>query len=122
MIEKPKTLVLGATTNPSRYAYLAAESLHRKSIPFVLVGIKDGEVFGQPILPTIPDNEEIDTVTMYVGAKNQADWEDKIKALKPKRVIFNPGAENPNFARQLEESGIEVLEACTLVMLSTNQY
>lgn len=122
MIEKPKTLILGATTNPNRYAYLAAESLHKKSFPFVLVGIKEGNVFEQPIQTSIPEHEEIDTVTLYVGAKNQEEWQDKIKALKPKRVIFNPGAENPPFAQELEQAGIEVLEACTLVMLSTNQY
>lgn len=122
MIEKPKTLILGATTNPNRYAYLAAEALHKKSFPFVLVGIKEGNVFEQPIQASIPEDEEIDTVTLYVGAKNQEDWQEKIKKLKPRRVIFNPGAENPPFAHELEQAGIEVLEACTLVMLSTNQY
>lgn len=119
--ESSKTLILGASTNSSRYAYLAAELLHRKGIPFVLVGRKEGIVFDQPIQPTLPA-EDIDTVTVYLSEKNQAEWETAIEALKPRRVIFNPGAENPRWAKNLEQLGIEPIEACTLVMLTTHQY
>jgi len=122
MNDLPKTLILGASTNPSRYAYLAAELLSRKSIPFVPVGRGEGEVFTQPIQPKIPATETIDTVTVYLSEKNQAEWKKAIEDLKPRRVIFNPGAENPTWATQLQEKGIEPIEACTLVMLTTNQY
>ncbi|MFN4084903.1 MAG: CoA-binding protein [Spirosomataceae bacterium] len=122
MSEQPKTLVLGASTNPNRYAYLAAEALHRKSIPFLAVGRGEGSVFGQPIQSVIPSDVPIDTVTVYLSEKNQSEWKKWVEDLHPRRVIFNPGAENPEWARELEAKGIEPIEACTLVMLSTHQY
>ncbi|HRP81332.1 MAG TPA: CoA-binding protein, partial [Flavobacteriales bacterium] len=64
----------------------------------------------------------VDTVTMYLNAHNQEAWRERILAMKPKRIIFNPGAENPAFERAAQEAGIETLEACTLVMLNTGQY
>jgi uncharacterized protein len=118
-----KTLILGASTNPSRYAYLAAEKFHRKNLPFELLGNKKGEVFGHEIeTETSEIDLNIDTVTMYLGADNQKPYTDFLIKLKPKRVIFNPGAENPLLSQMLEKEGIEVIEACTLVMLSTGQY
>lgn len=119
-----KTVIIGASDNPSRYAYLAAENLHGRDHEFVPVGIKKGNVLGQPILdlstrPAIPD---VDTVTLYVGPRNQAEWYDYILALAPKRIIFNPGTENPEFEKIAAAAGIEVIEACTLVMLRTGQY
>lgn len=122
MSDASKTLILGASTNPNRYAFLAAEALTRKSVPFVAVGRGEGEVFGQPIQGVIPNQTPIDTVTVYLSAKNQSEWQKEIEDLKPRRVIFNPGAENPEWAKELERKGIEPIEACTLVMLSTNQY
>lgn len=118
------TVIIGATTNPERYAYLAAERLHRHGVPFVPVGIKQGSVFGQPILdlrkrPPIP---EVHTLTLYLSAHNQAEWEDYMLSLRPKRIIFNPGAENPAFALRAAELGIDVEEACTLVMLASGVY
>jgi uncharacterized protein len=117
------TLILGASTNPERYAYLAAEKLFQKGIDFELLGNKTGEVFGKKIET---ENEkissEIDTITMYLGEKNQEIYQEFILQIKPRRVIFNPGAENPALAKTLESAGIEPIEACTLVMLSTGQY
>jgi uncharacterized protein len=65
---------------------------------------------------------DIDTVTVYVGAQNQPPFYDYLLSLKPRRVIFNPGAENPEFETKLRENDIEVLSACTLVMLSVGNY
>jgi uncharacterized protein len=120
---KKNTLLIGASTNPERYAYMATEFLMVKKHPVILLGNKEGEVFGNKIeTEKTKIKTKIDTITMYVGEKNQADYQDFILKLKPKRVIFNPGAENAAFAKELEKADIEVIEACTLVMLSTGQY
>lgn len=118
------TLIVGATTNPSRYAYFAASRLVDSAIPFIPIGIKSGEVFGEQIidLRAKPHLENIHTITLYVGIANQAEWIDYLISLNPKRIIFNPGTENPVFFQKAKAKGIEVLEACTLVMLSSNQY
>lgn len=116
------TMVIGASDNPERYAYLAAERLLKHEYPIVLVGQKRTSVFGIEILNELKPIENIDTVTLYVGPKNQAFYQDYIAELKPKRVIFNPGTENDDFEGHLQKNGIETLRACTLVMLSTNQF
>jgi predicted CoA-binding protein len=119
-----KTVIIGATQNPSRYAYLAAERLRENDIDFVPVGIKKGSVLGQEILDlkTRPEISDVDTLTLYINPSHQREWYDYFLKLKPKRVVFNPGTENPELEKQLEENGIEALEACTLVMLRTGQY
>lgn len=117
-----KTLILGASTNSARYSYLVANKLVRKGYPIVNVGRKSGEVAGVEIEPAEIIHTDIDTVTMYVGAKNQPAYYDYVIETNPKRVIFNPGAENPELADKLRERGIEVVEGCTLVMLNTGQY
>ena len=119
-----KTVILGATTNPNRYAYLAAEMFHERNLTFVPVGIKKGEVFGEPILDLKdrPEIENVHTVTLYVGPDNQREWYDYILSLKPQRIIFNPGTENPELMRLAKEKGIEVCIACNLVLLSTGQF
>jgi len=119
-----KTVVIGATTDQSRYAYLAASMLNQYKHEFVPVGIKTGEVFGEPILnirdkPAIAD---VDTITLYIGPQRQPEWYDYLLSLKPKRIIFNPGTENDELEQLAEAQGIEAVEACTLVMLRTNQY
>jgi len=118
------TLVLGASTKPDRYSYLAAERLNKHNHEIILVGRSDGQVAGADILEEIPKGIAIDTVTIYLGADNQKGYYNQLVALKPRRVIFNPGAENPEFEALLRDAGIgvEVIRACTLVMLSTNQY
>lgn len=119
---KKKTLILGASTNPDRYAYLAAQRLTQHGHPIVNVGIKSGEVAGVPIEPAEKLHSDIDTITLYIGAKNQPAYYDYILNTHPKRIIFNPGTENPELEAKAKEKGIETLEACTLVMLSTGQY
>ena len=117
-----KTLIVGASTNPERYAYKAANSLLNHGHEIELVGQKEGEIKGHKIQTDFPDFEEIDTVTMYVGAKNQPSLYDYILRQKPRRIIFNPGAENPEFEAIAKANGIEREEACTLVLLATGQF
>lgn len=119
-----KTVIIGATTNPGRYAYLAARMLTEYDHEIVPVGIKDGAVFGKDILDiyTRPEIEDVDTVTLYIGPQRQPEHIDYILGLKPKRIIFNPGTENDEFIRRAEKDGIEALEACTLVMLRSRQF
>src|SRR5690606_9884991 len=117
-----KTLVLGASTNPDRYAYKAIHALSAKGHEVVPVGIKKGEVAGIPIQNELVPHSNIDTITLYVGPQNQQHYFDYILSTNPKRIIFNPGTENPELEKLAESKGIETLEACTLVLLSTGQY
>lgn len=122
MTQRKKTLVVGATENRDRYAHRAARSLLQRGHDIELLGLRAGSIEGHPIKTGQPDLPDIDTVTMYVGPRNQPVFYDYIRRLKPRRVIFNPGAENPDFARQLRHDGIEPIDACTLVMLSVGTY
>ena len=117
-----KTLILGATPNPSRYAYLAAHKLTRYGHDIINVGIKSGKVAKVEILNGQPDVEEVDTVALYVGARHQPPYYDWLIGLSPRRIIFNPGTENPELAMLAREAGIKTEVACTLVMLSSGQY
>ena len=122
MEKSKKTLVLGATTNTERTAYTAIHKLVNHGHEVVAVGLKEGEVAGIPIQTGQPLIKDLDTVTLYVGPKNQPLFYDYLLQLKPKRVIFNPGAENPELESKLRENGIEPVEACTLVLLSIGKY
>ena len=119
-----RTVIVGATTNEDRYAFMAAESLTSNKYEVIPIGIKKGTVFGKQILNIRekPEIKDVDTITLYIGPKHQPEWYDYLIGLKPKRIIFNPGTENPEFAKRVAESGIEAIEACTLVMLRTGQY
>ncbi|WP_435352966.1 CoA-binding protein [Emticicia sp. SJ17W-69] len=117
-----KTLVIGASTDPSRYAFLAANRLLKYQHKIELLGRTEGKIGENEIKMGKPALEDIDTVTMYVNPKHQAEYYDYILGLKPRRVIFNPGAENAEFEELLTENNIEPIEACTLVLLSTGQY
>jgi len=117
-----KTLVLGATPDASRYAYLAANRLVSKGHTIVNVGIKTGEVAGVPIEKPETIHNDIDTVTLYVGPQNQPALYDYILNTHPKRIIFNPGTENAELRRMANEKGIETENACTLVLLSIGDY
>jgi uncharacterized protein len=118
------TLIVGATDNIERYAYRAADLLQAKGVSFIPIGIKKGVVFGKEIvdLRQKPALAGIHTVTLYLGPQNQSEWMDYLIGLGPKRMIFNPGTENPEFFSKAKSAGIEVLEACTLVMLTTGQF
>lgn len=120
-METKKTLVIGASENPTRYSYMAVEKLKLHGHPVLALGRKSGKIGDTTILDSTP-NEKVHTVTLYVNPVHQADYQEYILNLNPHRVIFNPGTENPDFAKKLEENGIEALEACTLVLLSTNQF
>lgn len=117
-------MIVGATTNKGRYAYLATEMLNDYDHEIVPVGIKKGEILGHEILDIKqkPDVEDIDTITLYIGPDHQPEWYDYLIGLNPKRIIFNPGTENREFEQKAKEKGIETLQACTLVMLRSNQY
>ncbi|CAH0174653.1 hypothetical protein SRABI27_01099 [Pedobacter sp. Bi27] len=117
-----KTLIIGASPNPSRYAYKAANMLKRFNHEIVNVGIKKGEVGGVEIEKPDQIHTDIDTITLYIGPALQAQYHDYILATKPKRVIFNPGTENYELEKLLDQHNIEPVEACTLVLLSTGQY
>ncbi len=117
-----KTLILGASTNPDRYSFKAANMLVKYGHKIIPVGLKSGQLAGETILTGQPMEEGVDTVTLYLGPKHQTDIYKYVLSLKPKRVIFNPGTENDEFMDLLEEKGIEPVEACTLVLLSTHQY
>lgn len=119
---KKKTLVLGASENPSRYANIAINRLTAHKQPTVAIGLREGTVAGVPIETGKVPFGDIDTVTLYLGPPRQEEYYDYILSLKPKRVIFNPGTENPEFYQLLQRENIEVEVACTLVLLSTNQY
>lgn len=119
---KNKTLIIGASLNPERYSYKAAEKLIENGHSIRMIGNKAGTLFNHEIAKLQAPFTDIDTVTMYVSAKNQTGYYEYIISLKPRRVIFNPGTENAAFTKQLESNGIIAEEACTLVLLATNIY
>jgi predicted CoA-binding protein len=86
------------------------------------LGLREGKVFDVLIQTHAKDFRDVDTVSLYVGPANQEHWLPSILELRPRRVIFNPGTENPMIEEILKSSGIEVTHACTLVLLSTQQY
>ena len=117
-----KTVVLGASNNPNRYSFLAVNKLVNHGHPVVAVGIKKGNIQEIEIQNDNPIVENVDTVTLYLNPTNQVQYYDYILSLHPKRIIFNPGTENAEFEEMARSKGIETLEACTLVMLSTGVY
>ena len=121
-MEKKKTLVLGASDNPSRYSYLAIQRLKKYGHPVAALGKKHTWVDDIEIEKEKKQFDGIDTVTLYLNPLHQQEYYDYIISLKPKRIIFNPGAENDELADLARQNNILPMEACTLVLLSTNQY
>lgn len=119
---KFKTLVIGASINPERYAYKAIHLLVKHEIEVVPMGVKPGFVANLLIVSPLIVQVNIHTITLYLGASKQEPYYDFILKINPKRVLFNPGTENPKLAKLLNEKGILWENACTLVLLSTNQY
>lgn len=117
-----KTLVLGASENPERYSFLAINKLIDHGHPVIALGKKTGNIAGIDIQTMPPDLKDIDTVSLYLNASNQRLYYDYILALNPKRIIFNPGAENQDLKTLAEARNITCINACTLVLLSTGQY
>lgn len=121
MHQNKTTLVVGASTNPSRFSFIATHMLLEYGHEVALFGIRDGAIDGHTIQKQW-DFTDIDTVTLYVGPSRQEPYYQPIIDLQPKRVIFNPGTENQNFVKLLQANGIDTMNACTLVLLRTNQY
>ncbi len=118
-----KTLILGASSNPERYAYKATVKLAQHGHEVFPVGLRAGNIEGHEILINNPIFKDIDTVTLYVGPQNQPVYYDYIlNQIKPKRIIFNPGTENPEFEKLAQKQGIQTEVACTLVLLSLDSY
>lgn len=121
-MKNKKTLVLGASTKPERYAYKAISMLVAKGHSVLAIGQNSGEVAGVKIKTKAIPLKNIDTITLYLNPIRQRDYYNYILEAKPKRVIFNPGTENPELYQLLEQNGIKTEQACTLVLLTTNQY
>ncbi|PZD77273.1 CoA-binding protein [Mesonia sp. K7] len=117
-----KTLVLGASLKPNRYSYIAIKRLSLHNIETRAIGLRKGFIDEVEIIDFPKNFEAIHTVALYLNPKRQKIYYDYLVSLKPKRVIFNPGTENPELYKILERENIEVEIACTLVLLSTNQY
>ena len=121
-MENKKTVVIGASDDPSRYSYLAIKSLRKHNHDVVAIGNRPGAVedihFGKDKVPA----EHVDTVTLYINPARQPEYYDYILSLNPHRIIFNPGTENPELEQLARERGINPMRACTLVLLSTGQF
>lgn len=117
-----KTLVLGASTRAGRFSYLAIKSLVKHGVEVVAIGQREGNVEGVNIFtyPVFPN--DIHTVTLYLNPQNQKQYLDYIISLKPQRIIFNPGTENPELMKLARENGIDVMFDCTLVMLNARRF
>ena len=122
MSAKKKTVVLGASANPSRYSYLAINRLRAHDHPVVAVGKKQGKVGDVEITKDHIAETGVDTITLYLNPMNQVEYYDYILNLNPKRIIFNPGTENDELIKKARENNIKPVIGCTLVMLSTGQY
>jgi uncharacterized protein len=117
-----KTLVIGASTNTERYSNLAVKKLVAHNHPVVALGKRSGMIGSTDIITEKKMMDDIHTITLYLNPENQKPYYDYILALKPKRIIFNPGTENDELESLAKENGIKTMEACTLVLLSTSQY
>jgi uncharacterized protein len=117
-----KTIVLGASANPARYSNMAVRKLIAHNHSVIAIGRQKAVIENIPIVEELLPVSDVDTITLYLNAENQKKFYDYIFSLKPKRIIFNPGAENDELAANAALQGILTMEACTLVMLSTNQY
>ncbi len=116
------TLVLGASNNPSRYSYMAINRLRSHKHPVVAVGKRPGVVADVNVSTDTFRISDLDTITLYLNPSNQKQYYQYILDSKPKRIIFNPGTENEELATLAKKNGIEPVEACTLVLLTTGQY
>ena len=117
-----RTIVLGASPNPSRYAYMAVERLHRAGHEVYPVGIREGMIGEISIDTGKPSLSDIDTISLYLGPDKQKEWYPYILSVQPHRLLFNPGTENPELQALADQHGIATQEACTLVLLQTDQY
>ncbi len=117
-----KTIILGASPNPERYSNKATIYLKNQGHESVPIGIRKGVIAGIEIQKGQPNEDEVDTITLYLNPTRQKDYYGYIFKINPKRIIFNPGTENPELIKMANEKGIETVVACTLVMLSVGDY
>lgn len=122
MAAKKKTLVIGASDNPARYSFLAIHRLRHYGHPVVAISNRVGKVADVTFSKERPEDKDINTITLYLNPKRQEEYYDYILSLSPERIIFNPGSENAVLEKMAGEKGIHVMEACTLVLLSTGSY
>ncbi len=122
MDNKKTTAVFGSSVKPSRFSYKAIHKLRENGHPVYALGLREGRVADVVIQKGMPELKDVHTVTMYLGPQNQTEYYEYIQSLKPKRVIFNPGTENAEFAKALKDNGVEVVEYCTLVMLDMDMF
>lgn len=116
------TLVIGASLKESRYSNMCVKTLVSGRFPVTAIGLREGFIDETPVLSGFPEVNNIHTVTLYLGPDNQKSWYNYILKLNPKRVIFNPGAENEEFEEVLSDAGIEVIEGCTIVMVKAGTF
>lgn len=119
---KEKVAILGASNKPDRYAYKALKMLQEYGHTAIPINPAFDEIDGTQVRKTLEDISDIDTVTLYMNPQRLAEQVDRLIHLKPRRVIFNPGTESKEIEQKLESAGIKTLEACTLVLLRTNQF
>lgn len=117
-----KTLVIGASPKTERYSNRALLMLNQHGFETEALGRRQTQYQLGNIDAGFPEYEDIDTISLYLGPSNQTPYYDYIRSLNPRRVIFNPGTENPELMDLLKADGIETEVACTLVLLSTGQY
>ncbi|HEY9261558.1 CoA-binding protein [Chitinophaga sp.] len=120
--DKKLTVVLGASPNPERYSNMAVNRLTAKGHPVVAIGSREATIGDIPVITAHPPLEKVDTVTMYLNPVAQKAYYDYILQLQPRRIIFNPGAENEELEDIARQHNIQPVEACTLVLLSTGQF
>lgn len=116
------TLVIGASEKSDRYAYKAITQLVKAGHPVIAFGPRKGTVAGIDFETEWNSNWKVDTITLYINPDRLELYKTAILALHPKRVIFNPGTEHPDFIHELKTNGIEAEVACTLVLLSLHDY
>ena len=122
-MSRERVVIVGASNNPERYSHRALLLLRKHGHGVVPVHPKLAEIEGIPVVSDLGGvSGPVDTVTMYVGAAISTGMQDQLIALKPTRVIFNPGAENAVLAAALQKAGIACEEACTLVLLNVGQF
>ena len=118
-----RVAVVGASANPERYSNRAVRLLLQHGHEVVPINPTAATIEGLEVVPSVQDlSGDVDTVTLYVSASISSQLEDALLSLRPGRVIFNPGAENPALQATLSARGIETEEACTLVLLNTGQF
>lgn len=123
MSQPKKTLVLGASPNPSRFSYKAVIYLENQGHPVVAAGKSAGSIGNTVIRTDSPAEADVDTLSLYLSPQNQkAEYEYILKTIRPKRIIFNPGTENPELISMAQKAGIETVEDCTLVMLTRGTF